>query len=221
MPIRVTCPSCSRSLRVPERLVGLGVKCPACFAQFTAAEENSGADFSGYRPALEDNEPVARKRRPAYSDYDDDDRDERDDRDDWDDDDRRRRRRRRRRADKESAGGRLFGPAIGLLSTAILGILFGLLCLIAGPAMFGDAQNADEKSDAIITIVYGLVHLIASLLAIAGAIAMLRLKIYNLAVGGCVVALVPAISPCCVLGVPFGIWGMIVLNDREVKRAFS
>ena len=49
---------------------------------------------------------------------------------------------------------------------------------------------------------------------------MLRLKIYNLAGGRLHVALVPAISPCCVLGVPFGIWGMIVLNDREVKRAF-
>ena len=52
MPIRVTCPSCSRSLRVPDRLaVGLGVKVPrACLAQFTA-EESSGADYSDYRPA--------------------------------------------------------------------------------------------------------------------------------------------------------------------------
>jgi hypothetical protein len=216
MPIRVPCPSCRRSLRVPERLIGQPVKCPACFERFTASQQDAAAEYSDYRLARE--EPP-RPPKPEPSDANDDGYD-REDRDEWDGN-YRRPKRRRRRVDRESASARLFGPAIGLLSTAILGILFGLLCLLVGPLMLGDATNADERIDAIWTLFYGLIHLIASLVAITGAIAMLRLRIHKLALAGSILALIPAISPCCLLGVPFGVWGIVVLNDNKVKRAFD
>ena len=36
-----------------------------------------------------------------------------------------------------------------------------------------------------------------------------------------VLALLPCLSPCCVLGLPFGIWALVTLNKPEVKEAFA
>jgi hypothetical protein len=35
-----------------------------------------------------------------------------------------------------------------------------------------------------------------------------------------VVAMVPCLSPCCILGLPLGIWALIVLMKPEVKSSF-
>jgi hypothetical protein len=31
---------------------------------------------------------------------------------------------------------------------------------------------------------------------------------------------VPCISPCCLVGLPIGIWALVVLNKPEVKSSF-
>jgi hypothetical protein len=33
--------------------------------------------------------------------------------------------------------------------------------------------------------------------------------------------MVPGLSPCCLLGLPIGIWAAVVLNKAEVKSAFT
>lgn len=43
MPELTTCPSCSKQLRVPDELIGKGVKCPTCGATFTAQPTGSAA----------------------------------------------------------------------------------------------------------------------------------------------------------------------------------
>jgi hypothetical protein len=35
-----------------------------------------------------------------------------------------------------------------------------------------------------------------------------------------VIAMIPCISPCCIVGLPIGIWAMVVLSKPEVKSAF-
>ena len=35
-----------------------------------------------------------------------------------------------------------------------------------------------------------------------------------------IVAMIPRISPCCLLGLPFGIWALVVLSNGTVKAAF-
>ena len=32
--------------------------------------------------------------------------------------------------------------------------------------------------------------------------------------------MVPCISPCCLVGLPIGIWALVVLNKPEVKGSF-
>ena len=52
-----------------------------------------------------------------------------------------------------------------------------------------------------------------------GALQMLRRRTYGLAVVGCLLALNPANLPCCMVQVPFGIWGFVVLLGNA-KHAF-
>ena len=35
-----------------------------------------------------------------------------------------------------------------------------------------------------------------------------------------VVALLPCVSPCCLVGLPIGIWALTTMNKPEVKDAF-
>jgi hypothetical protein len=53
-----------------------------------------------------------------------------------------------------------------------------------------------------------------------GAIKMLRLQSHGLAMAASIVAMLPC-QCCCLLGLPFGIWALVVLNKPEVKSQFG
>ena len=61
--------------------------------------------------------------------------------------------------------------------------------------------------------------LLMGVLVIVGAVKMKNLKSYGLAMTAAIIAIIPC-SPCCLLGLPFGIWALVVLNDENVKAAF-
>ena len=54
-----------------------------------------------------------------------------------------------------------------------------------------------------------------------GSIAMLRLRGYRDAMAAAVLAVIPICSPCFVLGIPFGIWAIVVLMRVEVRTKFQ
>jgi hypothetical protein len=35
-----------------------------------------------------------------------------------------------------------------------------------------------------------------------------------------IIAIIPCFGPCCCLGIPVGIWALVVINKPEVKSAF-
>lgn len=44
---------------------------------------------------------------------------------------------------------------------------------------------------------------------------------YSVAFAGAIIAVIPCVgSPCCILGMPFGVWALVLLNDPAVKDAF-
>lgn len=61
----------------------------------------------------------------------------------------------------------------------------------------------------------------ADITVLIGEIQMKNLRKRSMSMTACVLGSIPCISPCCVLGIPFGIWGLVVLNDPQVRRAFS
>ena len=55
----------------------------------------------------------------------------------------------------------------------------------------------------------------------AGGSGVGRFRSRGLCLLGCSLALIPVLTSCLALGIPFGIWGLVVLHDRQVRAAFS
>ena len=88
--------------------------------------------------------------------------------------------------------------------------------------------NAGGSEEQIINWISGGFGMISSAigLVIAGlilyaALEMKKLKQWNLAVVASILAMVPCISPCCFVGLPIGVWSLVVLMKNEIKAAFS
>ena len=127
------------------------------------------------------------------------------------------------------AMNRVAGPATALLVTACIGILigvvfmgFGVIELFAGPAFAPQPQQDFFfiEANAGFSIGRGLLELAMSILVFIGALKMKRLESYSFSMASAILALIPCTSPCCLLGIPFGIWALVVLSDGNVKMAF-
>ena len=133
---------------------------------------------------------------------------------------------------REEALKALKGPAIALIVTASLGIAYycfnGAYTLISGGPMFHREipPNVPPEWRSFIQGMQGpmagvISFVIAGLngFVLFGALKMLRMQSRSLAMAACIVAMLPC-SCCCILGIPFGIWGLVVLNKPEVKSQF-
>jgi len=69
-------------------------------------------------------------------------------------------------------------------------------------------------------IAYFTLGLLSRCVQLAGAIAMLRVRGYSLAMAGAISAMIPCEIYCCLPCLPFGIWGLVMLLSWDVKRAF-
>jgi len=57
---------------------------------------------------------------------------------------------------------------------------------------------------------------------IVGAIQMLRVRSYWIAVAAAILALIPIPAPCCnAFTLPFGIWALVLLANPEVNASFG
>jgi hypothetical protein len=72
-----------------------------------------------------------------------------------------------------------------------------------------------------IGVVLGIISIIGGVVVLMGALRMKNLKSHTFAMVSSVIAMIPFISPCCILGIPFGIWALVVLLKPEVKAAFT
>ena len=48
-----------------------------------------------------------------------------------------------------------------------------------------------------------------------------RLESYRLAVTGCILSVIPGLSPLVYLGIPFAIWGIVLLRKPTIQQAFD
>jgi hypothetical protein len=67
---------------------------------------------------------------------------------------------------------------------------------------------------------YAVVALVWGAFVLFGAIQMFRLRSYGLAMASSIIAMLPC-NGCCLLGLPFGIWAVVMLAKPEVKDAFG
>ena len=64
--------------------------------------------------------------------------------------------------------------------------------------------------------ILALVHIVT----ICGAIEMLRLRSLEVARTAMALACIPCLSPLALIGIPFGIWGTIVLRRPHIATEF-
>ena len=135
---------------------------------------------------------------------------------------------------RENARQMVQGPATALLVTGILMIVLSIIGLIGN--LFGssfqppvdqmppemrpifEALSQMQGPVAIASSVIGIA--VSALVAYAGQ----KLKVlqsFGMVVAAAILAMVPCTSPCCCIGLPVGIWVLVVLFKPEVKSAFS
>ncbi len=127
-----------------------------------------------------------------------------------------------------NAAQEMAGPATGLLITAIIGGFFVFLGLLVNLLGFSlgtmMADSGEEQFAQWISSGFGVTSSVIALLVagflIYASLEMKKLSQWGLAVGASVVAMLPCISPCCLIGLPVGIWCLVVLTKPEIKAAF-
>jgi hypothetical protein len=122
------------------------------------------------------------------------------------------------------------GPAVGLIVTSILGMLAavaGLLMNMFGLTMGAAGMQGTQEMPEWVNMMSGGLGIVQSILALVmsvvillGALKLKKLENYTFSMIATIVAMVPCISPCCLVGLPIGIWALVVLNKPEVKSSF-
>lgn len=126
-------------------------------------------------------------------------------------------------------------PAIGLMISAILSVIFIIIEIFArGPLlrwmatyvqqMGGDAQSVQQienNSAGAFAVGINVVQLLISILILVGATRMLKLRGYEFSFAAAILSVIPCITSCCAwpIGLVFGIWAMSVLG--KAKPYFS
>ena len=124
------------------------------------------------------------------------------------------------------------GPSIGLLVTGVVGGIFSFLGLIMsfmGTSISSIMADRFEDFDDRYTQIYegaagiasSLIGILVAAFIIYAALKMKELNLYGLCMVASILAMIPCISPCCVIGLPIGIWCLVVLTKPEIKEAFQ
>jgi len=126
-------------------------------------------------------------------------------------------------------------PAIALLVIAAMTVLLFIVSLVSNDIALKVMESANlpddqmqqmrdmmEQSSMLGNVVGGVLNIGGAALIAFGAWRMKELKSYGLAMTASILAMIPCFtSCCCLLGLPVGIWAIIVLLDKDVKAAFA
>ena len=121
-------------------------------------------------------------------------------------------------------------PALALMVVATVSIVVVSLGLVMDIflLMYGamESLDADDRipiprtTTIIVRMAWGLLLAAVSAFVLFGAIKMKDRSNLRLARASAMLALVPCVGPCFVLGIPFGIWALLVLSKPNVKASF-
>ena len=132
---------------------------------------------------------------------------------------------------RQTALDKVNAPSICLMVVGGLGILESISkMLFANTLMLELSKNpalTPEMAQAFTTmagnrqVVVPVLGILLNGLIIFGAIKMRKLTDFGLCMLSAILAVIPCCSPCCCIGIPFGIWALVVLNQPEVRSQIS
>lgn len=236
MPISFSCSNCQSTIRVPDGSEGKKTRCPKCeeIQQIPDQSESppSPSNFGGSSSGSESdalwasldsgttsNEPSSRSNpfgdgpdpygAPAHNPY----------------------------ASpaiyanhvsRKSARIKLLGPVTGVLIITFLGLGYLAFSYVIqinqiDILMAQNGIKTPPQRNAFLAGFYGfyLVIFFFGFITIASMIRAFWVRNYGLVMTGFVLAMMPCSSFCfCVGGIPFAIWGIVILLDETVKSAF-
>ena len=126
------------------------------------------------------------------------------------------------------ASDQVSSPSVGLLITGILGAVLSFIGLIASIFETGiESIKAHEFigkhssiAEGAAAVAFCFVGLLVAGFIIYASLKMKELTQWGLCIAASIIAMIPCISPCCIVGIPIGIWCLVVLTKPEVKTAF-
>jgi len=121
-------------------------------------------------------------------------------------------------------------PAIALIVCGVLSLLASIYAvinaLISAPPPV--PPNAPEFMTEVmkntvgpIAAIIQSIFVVVAIGILLGGIQMLRLKARGLAIAASVLSMINIGSCCCILGLPIGIWALVILLMGDVKQAFD
>lgn len=127
---------------------------------------------------------------------------------------------------------KLRAPAIGLIVAGSLNGATGLIALLSGlmrlTGIVGketlpsdQAEKMGYMAGTIVPYMISFISLVLAPVIIYGAVRMMQGKQPGLAKIAAILAIIPVTSCCFVIGIPVGIWSLIVLAKPEVQAVFS
>jgi hypothetical protein len=124
---------------------------------------------------------------------------------------------------------RVNGPAMALIIVTsislvilVLSLLFDVFLLTSGVAdQLRQPAGMSKHQQVVIRMIWGILIIAVNGIILYGAMQMKSLRDLGMARTACYLSLIPCCGPCFVLGIPFGIWGLMVLNDPQVQRTFK
>jgi len=137
---------------------------------------------------------------------------------------------------RDAALQKIKAPAVAMIVLAILNIvlsLWNLIKLIFFPPNLNQElakypQFQDPQIQHMLQMFYGpigigsaIFTLVMGIVILFGAVQMRKLENYVFALVAAILAILPCVSACCILGLPFGIWALVVMNKPEVKSQFK
>lgn len=116
------------------------------------------------------------------------------------------------------------GPAIGILVSNGLGLVFvGLAAVVTVIDLMDGGFNANRGGPEVlvVSLIQLVIPLLFTIVTITAMIRALSVRNYGLVMTGFILSITPCSGGiCCLIGMAFGIWGIVVMNDDSVKAAF-
>jgi hypothetical protein len=127
------------------------------------------------------------------------------------------------------------GPAVWLLITGVLNLVLAIVDLAQNARLLAMIQQGQKLPELppplsdfvqitpaviVASIPINFVRIMIAAVIIYGANRMKRLESYGLAMAASILSLVPCLNCCCAVGIPIGIWALVVLTRPEVRASF-
>lgn len=125
--------------------------------------------------------------------------------------------------------GKILAPGIALIVVGAIGLIASvfnvIFALVVEPQVDPNAPEFVRQMQAgaagPMTAVIQAVCVFMNLFIIFGGVQMGRVSMWGVALGASIVAMVNFGTCCCVVGIPIGIWSIVILTQEDVRQLFK